>query len=1240
MFSDFLDQIADESCSPDTYDYKLIDKDNLQELAKIIIEKSLAHESVMIKVFEICNNIEKMQGNFKQIFHEELENEFNETSKSPLNNNQLNDFMGQGIIAAELYNGDFLDSKLCVKILEKLKVKFPWFIALFTRFCFKLEEENIDAFLKMADHTCRDIYTGLQGQNHTEAEEGVALKNANYFFHKFHEKLIVAAEGVRVMPSFKYAMNNLALGKEINFKITIDYPEECAKFFLENLQKFGKKFFDFEIFLDNVHELEREEEYSAQYFVTSLKENILKSMEEIFIQRKFHENQEKASNLTKFVISCFKKEILIFDDFKRCTEFVMDAVAFEVNDTTVKSFKTISEVAFDEEDFKIRISFMKFAFRELDRVKFKNVEVSCNKPLEFSDIKSKKIDTKAQMIIESVTKLKNPSDEVLKKYAIFCNHIFKFKVEFLNSINIFLQIKIARLIHGPLFENFDWDKIVNFGKFLAFLDENFIAFQQIKISKCTERHFHALKTRFESNESYDDYAKFLEAFLEISKGHEELVFVKNVEILDYFYKRNINDQNASISKCKNVYQQIFETFWKTLELTVDSEIGRNVSPSFKVFMSRGTCDSEILIVKLNDTANFFIATACTNELNLNISVSPMIKWKNNGSDFVFQPYDENELFKEILKAIRDKFNFFILKNNWPNFKKMTIMLCKFISLLYENRAIDSDFEYYVDKVVEFVRSKPTVFHIQCYRLLVVTSMDGIKKRRDDKIIKKCEAANKEFENFLQLQIIREQDYEKADSEKNIEIIKEKNNKEIEIPKEIKVNSAKAEQEKIDNKKKPQGKIDKKIKPKLKEIKQNNISDIESKVDTKNGLTKTEKLKLPKKENVETPPKISKPRIQGKASEPLNVDFIKILLIELKFSNLNQTIQKIQSIEIYDEKCLKMIANELINEVCEENNSNAIINFVEIFKDKFEIFMEIFEEEIVKLMSEKLNQGFGNFKKLLSDIEDISPKINEEPEFDVPEDSSTKLSSDRLPLFQIASGCVAILRILPDKPQTSSKVSGSFSNSQSASQSSSSTQNQSEDPIIYSEPYIASVNDFSLLETVQEQPETIETPKLSKKKLKKQKFKKKKANEVQVDQQIESEELLDQNKENEETQRKIKEENLKMLKNFQLEAEKFENLLNFSIELFNLGWISFVNFQNLLEFFIVEENFEMVSKILKATSRKLSQSSKVLKFKTEMTPKSVSEIYLYVSVVEQLDEIERRVEGNMKKIRKINKVKIQ
>jgi hypothetical protein len=61
---------------------------------------------------------------------------------------------------------------------------------------------------------------------------------------------------------------------------------------------------------------------------------------------------------------------------------------------------------------------------------------------------------------------------------------------------------------------------------------------------------------------------------------------------------------------------------------------------------------------------------------------------------------------------------------------------------------------------------------------------------------------------------------------------------------------------------------------------------------------------------------------------------------------------------------------------------------------------------------------------------------------------------------------------------------------------------------------------------------------------------------------------------------------------------------------------------------------MVSKILKATSRKLSQSSKVLKFKVEMTPKSVSEIYHYVSVVEQLENVQKAVENNSKKVKVI------
>lgn len=104
----------------------------------------------------------------------------------------------------------------------------------------------------------------------------------------------------------------------------------------------------------------------------------------------------------------------------------------------------------------------------------------------------------------------------------------------------------------------------------------------------------------------------------------------------------------------------------------------------------------------------------------------------------------------------------------------------------------------------------------------------------------------------------------------------------------------------------------------------------------------------------------------------------------------------------------------------------------------------------------------------------------------------------------------------------------------------------------------------------------------------------------------------------------------ILKNFMVEARKTQNLINFAVELFNIGWISLENFQKLLEFLIAEENFEMVSKILKATSTRILET-----LNAEVSLKKFNHGYL--NFEELLEKIHKNAENNSNKIKIMKKI---
>lgn len=255
----------------------------------------------------------------------------------------------------------------------------------------------------------------------------------------------------------------------------------------------------------------------------------------------------------------------------------------------------------------------------------------------------------------------------------------------------------------------------------------------------------------------------------------------------------------------------------------------------------------------------------------------------------------------------------------------------------------------------------------------------------------------------------------------------------------------------------------------------------------------------------------------------DIDSFKLLITEFEFCSKNQVIEKIKTIKIEGKSCLKVMAREYLEEMS-QTDEKTIEGVVRIFDDIYRGFKNILGREIIKMLSEKLKDGFWSVEEL------------------------QRLTTQRT----------------VQKSTTEPK-----------------SKNPQQD------------DNHAKTENIQSK--------------KKKKMMKKSKNQTQ------SEKPKDE-----------KPDSKLILNNFMLEARETQNLLNFSIELFNLGWISVENFQKLLKFFIDEENFEMASKILKATSTRISQSSQVLTLNAEISVKKSD--HHYFSFVEMLEKLRKNAEN--------------
>lgn len=327
--------------------------------------------------------------------------------------------------------------------------------------------------------------------------------------------------------------------------------------------------------------------------------------------------------------------------------------------------------------------------------------------------------------------------------------------------------------------------------------------------------------------------------------------------------------------------------------------------------------------------------------------------------------------------------------------------------------------------------------------------------------------------------------------------------------------------------------------------------------------------------------------------PLNVYSFKLLLAEFEYLNVVQQIQKIKDIGIYDEKCLKMMSEELLKDSIDIKFK---VKIVKLINENFPKFQEILQEEIVRMMREKIRQGFGNFNKIIINTEKKNVNLENYDE--------------------------AVPELLQDFALQSQ---ASFLDDQSKlNENSKSSKNHFYSSETFT--FAIGVNSISLFEILESEPEQIEnfqelkSKKISKSAKKRQKAKKKAA-QAQLNLQKSAIQHLDT-----QLEQNIKEnliETKKIYLNPQAEVQEFENLLNFSIELFNFGWISIENFQIFLEFFIAEENFEIVLRILKSTSKKLLLNSKILQIVNNLKdfkPKSSLEYFYLNNVIGQFQDI--------------------
>lgn len=150
-------------------------------------------------------------------------------------------------------------------------------------------------------------------------------------------------------PSFKYFFGRFALKEkaspiEPNFSppLKITNPEQCAKYFLVNL----------------VSLISAKNDYGRTYFFLMEKEKVkyhdeikkiepdlialcIETIKEQYSKQKEATNDTGKVSLSQFIASLINREIMLFDDYSKCINYVMDGVVNELNTTNILCFKNI-----------------------------------------------------------------------------------------------------------------------------------------------------------------------------------------------------------------------------------------------------------------------------------------------------------------------------------------------------------------------------------------------------------------------------------------------------------------------------------------------------------------------------------------------------------------------------------------------------------------------------------------------------------------------------------------------------------------------------------------------------------------------------------------------------------------------------------------------------------------------------------------------------------------------------------
>lgn len=699
--------------------------------------------------FKVCKKVSSIHSTFKKIFNEILNSEIEKYPKDPNNDFTKNKMFGLARISIYLLYQSFIELKTLQKILEILKNSIACLVSILVDNSKIIKNLDLDTFLKLTDFVYEKR---LQGYPETREEDKNFVSVCadafllNYFDKLSNDAIITSFDGC-VFPSFRYAFSKVLAKQEFKNYFKVEDPIECAKFLSLAAAKYiglSKEMIEFLKLLRSL----KNHQKTLDEVVKLIKEQ----MEEIYLSKKVDEDSDKTTTVTIFAGSLFSDKFMNISDYLRCLEVVMDAMA-EPNHTTSICMQYICLTTMDElkqeSNKKIydRLHSILSVFGGFEEKIFEKVEVS-ERALEFSELKSKKVETAAQMIFDSVLKVHEENQEF---YLVFCNHIQKYKFNFKNSLKDQVQEKTVTLVICPFVESFDWKKIKKFAKFLLRLEKDF----KIVNGKLffVKKFFEEIFTRFEDEKRIDNWIEFIKTFRELTKDYAEILVLENVWILDIFFQ-------SEFRKCPrfdNLYKDL--DFVLNLELTPENppnpetDFKAVISPSFTIYINhlktREIYKENVVIGELQAHAKYFIQNAAEEHENSSQFIKQLLNFKKmRATDFKFKNFNEVQFLEGVLRETKEIFEEFFFGKS-EGFKPFAYGLCKFISNLYINALISSkEFEYFVDEIIKATRKKTTELNIHCYHAIVVAPMSEMKKKKDEEIFKKSIESQNEFSKFL------------------------------------------------------------------------------------------------------------------------------------------------------------------------------------------------------------------------------------------------------------------------------------------------------------------------------------------------------------------------------------------------------------------------------------------------------------------------------------------------------------